>query len=89
MGETYQKVAYIALRKEDGSLLVGVPLYIKLIDIDGLDCQDEIIHKISEEMMDRYQRQFSEYVSKLKKIKTEEVLRKNKLEEERKNHEIA
>ena len=35
MSETYQKVAYIGLRKEDGSVLIGVPLYIKLKDVQG------------------------------------------------------
>ena len=65
MSEIYQKVAYIGLRKEDGSVLIGIPLYIKLKDVQDkttLKSQEEIISCITEEMMKRYQQQFGEFV---------------------------
>ena len=81
MSETYQKVAYIGLRKEDGSVLVGVPLYIKLKDIQGkttLKSQEEIISNITEEMMKRYQQQFGEFIEKKKKEKAELLKKKTR-----------
>lgn len=65
MSEIYQKVAYIGLRKEDGSVLIGIPLYIKLKDVQdktNLKSQEEIISCITEEMMKRYQQQFGEFI---------------------------
>lgn len=67
MSEIYQKVAYIGLRKEDGSVLIGIPLYIKLKDVQDkttLKSQEEIISCITEEMMKRYQQQFGEFIQK-------------------------
>lgn len=81
MSETYQKVAYIGLRKEDGSVLIGVPLYIKLKDVQGkatLKSQDEIISCITEEMMKRYQQQFGEFIEKKKKERAELLKKKTK-----------
>lgn len=81
MSETYQKVAYIGLRKEDGSVLIGVPLYIKLKDVQGkttLKSQDEIISCITEEMMKRYQQQFGEFIEKKKKERVELLKKKTK-----------
>lgn len=80
MSETYQKVAYIGLRKEDGSVLIGVPLYIKLKDVEGkttLKSQDEIINAISLEMMNRYQQQFGEFIQKKKKERAEMLKKSN------------
>ena len=82
MSETYQKVAYIGLRKEDGSVLVGVPLYIKLNDVQGkttLKSQEEIISNITEEMMKRYQQQFGAFVEKRKREKIEKLSIENKV----------
>lgn len=65
MSEIYQKVAYIGLRKEDGSVLIGIPLYIKLKDVQDkttLKSQEEIISCITEEMMKWYQQQFGEFI---------------------------
>ena len=65
MSEIYQKVAYIGLRKEDGSVLIGIPLYVKLKDVQDkttLKSQEEIISCITEEMMKRYQQQFGEFI---------------------------
>ena len=87
MSETYQKVAYIGLRKEDGSILIGVPLYIKLKDIADkqmLKSQEEIIHNISEEMMKRYQQQFGAFIETKKQEKAK-LLKETKFEKEEKN----
>ena len=88
MSETYQKVAYIGLRKEDGSVLIGVPLYIELKDVQGkttLKSQEEIISCITEEMMNRYQQQFGEFIEKKKKEKAELLKKKTKTKKEAKN----
>ena len=90
MSETYQKVAYIGLRKEDGSVLIGVPLYIKLKDVQGkttLKSQDEIISCITEEMMKRYQQQFGEFIEKKKKEKAELLKKKSKAKKEANNND--
>ena len=67
MSETFQKVAYIGLRNEDGSYLMNVPLYIKVSEVtkNGLTKQQEgLIHKISEIMMKHYERQINEEMGK-------------------------
>lgn len=66
----YQKVAYIGLRNPDGSYLINVPLYVKVSEVNknGItDMQEELIHKISEIMMKRYEKQIGEYIASLKK----------------------
>lgn len=76
MSETYQKVAYIGLRKEDGSYLMGVPLYIKMSDVNksGLsDMQEDAVRRITDVMMKRYEQQFAEYVNSLKQKKNEAI----------------
>ena len=70
MSEFYQKVAYIGLRNQDGSYLLNVPLYIKVSEINksGItDMQEELIHRISEIMMRRYEKQIGEHIANLKK----------------------
>ena len=87
MSEIYQKVAYIGLRKEDGSVLIGIPLYIKLKDVQDkttLKSQEEIIHNISEEMMKRYQQQFGSFIENKKQEKAK-LLKETKSEKEEKN----
>lgn len=74
MEENYQKVAYIGLRKDDGSYLLNVPLYVKVSELNknGLtDMQEELIHRIADIMMQRYQQQISEYMGKQKEVKNE------------------
>ncbi len=68
--EHYQKVAYIGLRNEDGSYMLNVPLYVKVSEVNKngvTDMQEELIHRISEIMMKRYEKQISEHIAKLKK----------------------
>ena len=70
MSETYQKVAYIGLRNTDGSYLVNVPLYIKVSEVNknGLtEMQEDLIHRISEIMMKRYEKQINEEFERRKK----------------------
>lgn len=70
MSEFYQKVAYIGLRNSDGSYLLNVPLYVKVSELNrnGItDTQEELIHRISEIMMRRYEKQICEHIANLKK----------------------
>ena len=70
MNEYYQKVAYIGLRNPDGSYMLNVPLYVKVNEVNKYgvtDTQEELIHRISEIMIKRYDRQISEYIANLKK----------------------
>ena len=67
--ECFQKVAYIGLRNSDGSMMLNVPLYVKVAELNknGMtDTQEKIIHRISEIMTQRYERQISEYFASLK-----------------------
>ena len=77
MSEMYQKVAYIGLRNPDGSYLTNVPLYVKVseLNINGLTyMQEELIHRISSIMLQRYQQQFSEFINEKKKEKSKKLL---------------
>lgn len=52
--EFYQKVAYIGLNNPDGSLMLNVPLYVKVSEVNknGMtDMQETIMHRISEIMI--------------------------------------
>ena len=59
MNEQYQKVAYIGLRKKDGSYAVNIPLYVKLDEVDKKD-MDESREEI---MMRRYEKQLAEIMN--------------------------
>ena len=70
MSDIYQKVAYIGLRNPDGSYQLNVPLYVKVSEVNknGLTKQqEELIHRISEIMMRRYEKQIGDYIANLKK----------------------
>ena len=67
--ENFQKVAYIALRNTDGSMMINVPLYVKVSELNknGMtDEQEKIIERITETMMKRYEKQISAYFTGLK-----------------------
>ena len=67
--EFFQKVAYIGLRNTDGSLMLNVPLYVKVSELNksGMtDTQEKVMHRISEIMIRRYEKQLSEYFAGLK-----------------------
>ena len=47
--EVFQKVAYIGLRNADGSLMLNVPLYVKVSELNknGMtDTQEKVLHRI-------------------------------------------
>lgn len=67
--ELYQVVAYIALRNKDGSPMISVPLYVKVTELNknGMtDAQESVMHRISEIMIKRYDKQIREYMASLK-----------------------
>jgi hypothetical protein len=67
--EFFQKVAYIGLRNTDGSLMLNVPLYVKVSELNksGMtDTQEKVMRRISEIMIQRYEKQLSEYFAGLK-----------------------
>ena len=71
--ELYQVVAYIALRNKDGSPMINVPLYVKVSEINknGMtETQESIMHRISEIMIKRNQKQLSDYFSNANKTAT-------------------
>ena len=73
----FQKVAYIGLRKKDGSLMLNVPLYIKVAELnkDGMtETQEKTISRITEIMIKRYEKQLSEYFASLKENSKKEEL---------------
>ena len=68
--ETYQTVAYIALRNKDGSPMINVPLYDKVSEINksGMtEAQESVMHRISEIMIKRNEKQLSDYFSNANK----------------------
>ncbi len=74
--ELFQKVAYIGLRNSDGSMMLNVPLYVKVSELNknGMtDAQEALIHRISEVMIKRYEKQISEYFAGLKQTNNENL----------------
>lgn len=74
MAENLQKVAYIGLRNKDGSFLLNVPLYVKVSDLNKngvTDQQEELIHRISDIMLARYEKQIAEHIAALENKKKE------------------
>ena len=72
MSEKFQKVAYIGLRNKDGSWLMNVPLYIKVSEVtkNGLtETQEELVRKISQIMINRYDQQIKEEIERKRKEK--------------------
>ena len=62
--ETFVKVAYIGLQKQDGSLMLNVPLYVKASELNksGMtETQESVMHRISEIMIKRNEKQLSDY----------------------------
>ena len=77
MSEVYQQVAFIGLRNPDGSYKLNVPLYIKVKETtkNGVSImQEDLIHKVSEIMMNHYEKQLSEIMaSKTSEVKNEKI----------------
>lgn len=75
--DTFLKVAYIGLNKPDGTMMINIPLYVKVSELNksGMtDTQEKVISRITEIMIKRYEKQLSEYFASLKeKSKKEEL----------------
>lgn len=75
--ETFVKVAYIGLKQPDGAMMINVPLYVKVSELNksGMtDTQEKVISRITEIMIKRYEKQLSEYFASLKEKSKKEVL---------------
>lgn len=73
--DTFQKVAYIGLKQPDGTMMINVPLYVKVSELNksGMtETQEKVISRITEIMIKRYEKQLSEYFASLKKSKKEQ-----------------
>ncbi len=71
--ELYQAVAYIALRQKDGSPMINVPLYVKVSEINknGMtEAQESVMHRVSEMMIKRNEKQLSDYFATANKTVT-------------------
>lgn len=67
--DTFQKVAYIGLKQPDGTMMINIPLYVKVSELQksGMtDTQEKVISRITEIMIKRYEKQLSEYFASLK-----------------------
>lgn len=65
MVERYQMVACIGLRKSESEEMVTVPLYIKVCAEEGSPLpaeQEDLIHRVSECMIRRYEQQLAEFI---------------------------
>ena len=75
--DTFLKVAYIGLKQPDGAMMINVPLYVKVSELNksGMtDTQEKVISRISEIMIKRYEKQLSEYFASLKEKSKKEQL---------------
>lgn len=75
--DTFQKVAYIGLNKPDGTMMINVPLYVKVSELNksGMtETQEKVISRISEFMIKRYEKQISDYFASLKEKSEKENL---------------
>ena len=75
--ETFVKVAYIGLKQPDGAMMINVPLYVKVSELNksGMtDTQEKVISRITEIMIKRYEKQLSEYFASLKEKSKKEQL---------------
>ena len=74
MNEQYQKVAYIGLRRKDGSYAINIPLYVKLDEVNAKDMEasrEEVVRKVTEIMMRRYEKQLAEIMNSKRPPPTE------------------
>ena len=75
--DLFQKVAYIGLLQPDGTMMLNVPLYVKVSELNksGMtETQEKVISRISEIMIKRYEKQLSEYFASLKEKSEKEQL---------------
>ncbi len=74
---TFLKVAYIGLKQPNGAMMINVPLYVKVSELNksGMtDTQEKVISRITEIMIKRYEKQLSEYFASLKENSKKEEL---------------
>ena len=75
--DTFLKVAYIGLKQPDGAMMINVPLYVKVSELNksGMtETQEKTISRITEIMIKRYEKQLTDYFLSLKeKSKKEEL----------------
>ena len=70
MIERYQMVACIGLRKSESDEMVTVPLYVKVREKEGSSLsteQQEMLHRVSECMIRRYEQQLADFIKKKQK----------------------
>lgn len=70
MAEKYRMVACIGLRKSCSDEMVTVPLYIKVRAEEGSPLpaeQEDLIHRVSECMIQRYEQQLADFIKNKKK----------------------
>ena len=70
MAEKYRMVACIGLRKSCSDEMVTVPLYIKVCAEEGSPLpaeQEDLIHRVSECMIQRYEQQLADFIKNKKK----------------------
>ena len=73
--DTFLKIAYIGLNKPDGTMMINVPLYVKVSELNksGMtETQEKVISRITEIMIKRYENQLSEYFASLKQKSNKE-----------------
>jgi len=73
----FLKVAYIGLKQPNGAMMINVPLYVKVSELNksGMtDTQEKVISRITEIMIKRYEKQLSEYFASLKENSKKEEL---------------
>lgn len=72
--EGLQKVGYIALTNPDGSIQLGVPVYVRIKELNEqgtTDQQEQWVKFAIRSMLDYYEDQIAEYMAELKKSKKE------------------
>ena len=73
--DTFLKIAYIGLNKPDGTMMINIPLYVKVSELNksGMtETQEKVISRITEIMIKRYEKQLSEYFANLKQKSNKE-----------------
>ena len=70
--EGLQKIGYIALTNPDGSLQLGVPVYIRVKELNEhgtTDQQEQLVKEAIKTMLEYYESQIAEHMAELKKSK--------------------
>lgn len=70
--EGLQKIGYVALTNPDGSLQLGVPVYIRVKELNAhgtTDQQEQLVKDAVTTMLEYYESQIAEYMAEMKKSK--------------------